>query len=55
MEILKKTKFPQVHNAADEKSPETIFDRDRIIWLGDLNYRIALSYRSAKVLFEIQN
>lgn len=27
----------------------------RIIWLGDLNYRIALSYRSAKALVEMQN
>ncbi|XWS13677.1 hypothetical protein CRYUN_Cryun36dG0058900 [Craigia yunnanensis] len=55
MEILKKTRFPQVHNAADEKSPETILEHDRIIWLGDLNYRMALSYRSAKALVEMQN
>jgi hypothetical protein len=27
----------------------------RIIWLGDLNYRIALNYRSAKALIEMQN
>ena len=27
----------------------------RIIWLGDLNYRIALSYRSAKALVEMRN
>lgn len=27
----------------------------RIIWLGDLNYRIALSYRSAKALVEMHN
>ena len=27
----------------------------RIIWLGDLNYRIALSYRSAKALVEMCN
>lgn len=27
----------------------------RIIWLGDLNYRIALSYRSAKAFVEMRN
>jgi hypothetical protein len=27
----------------------------RIIWLGDLNYRIALSYRSVKALVEMHN
>ncbi|KAH7661487.1 DNase I-like protein [Dioscorea alata] len=55
MEILRKTRFPQVHVRGDEKSPETILDHDRIIWLGDLNYRIALSYRSAKALVEMRN
>ncbi|VFQ65260.1 unnamed protein product [Cuscuta campestris] len=56
MEILKKTRFPPVNGASsDEKSPETILEHDRIIWLGDLNYRIALSFRSAKALVEMQN
>ncbi|KAL4330321.1 hypothetical protein AHAS_Ahas13G0388400 [Arachis hypogaea] len=27
----------------------------RIIWLGDLNYRVALSYRAAKALVEMHN
>lgn len=55
MEILKKTRFPRVNGADEEKAPENILEHDRIIWLGDLNYRIALSYRSAKALVEMQN
>lgn len=55
VEILRKTRFPHVHGAGDRKSPETILDHDRIIWLGDLNYRIALSYRSVKALVEMHS
>ncbi|XP_072979423.1 type IV inositol polyphosphate 5-phosphatase 7-like isoform X2 [Typha angustifolia] len=55
MEIMRKTRFPTVHGLCDEKSPESIIEHDRIIWLGDLNYRIALSYRSAKALVEMRN
>ena len=32
-----------------------ILSFSRIIWLGDLNYRIALSYRSVKALVEMHN
>ncbi|XP_062212029.1 type IV inositol polyphosphate 5-phosphatase 7-like isoform X1 [Phragmites australis] len=53
LEILRKTRFPHVHGSGDKKSPETILDHDRIIWLGDLNYRIALSYRSVNALVEM--
>lgn len=55
MEILRKTRFPHVHGIGDENSPETILEHDRIIWIGDLNYRIALSYRTAKALVEMRN
>nr|CAB3499627.1 unnamed protein product [Digitaria exilis] len=54
MEILRKSRFPRVCGQY-ERCPETILEHDRIIWLGDLNYRIALSYRSVKALVEMRN
>ncbi|TYI00552.1 hypothetical protein ES332_A11G141900v1 [Gossypium tomentosum] len=55
MEILRKTRFPRVHGMGDDNSPQMILEHDRIIWLGDLNYWIALSYRFAKALVEMCN
>lgn len=52
LEILKNTYFPRLHSFSGDKSPETILQHDRVIWLGDMNYRIALSYGDTKKLLE---
>eukprot|EP01018_Ginkgo_biloba_P005213 Gb_05144 [translate_table: standard] len=48
-EILKRTVFPRTSNSG---LPETILGHDRIIWFGDLNYRLALSDAEARSLIE---
>ncbi|OVA03892.1 Inositol polyphosphate-related phosphatase [Macleaya cordata] len=52
IEILKNTQFPKVCKKLACRIPEKILDHDRIIWLGDLNYRIALSYAATRRLLE---
>ncbi|PAN15635.1 hypothetical protein PAHAL_3G014200 [Panicum hallii] len=52
VEILKNTQFRRLCKRSGRRIPERILDHDRVIWLGDLNYRIALSYSEAKKLVE---
>ncbi|KAJ1398642.1 Inositol polyphosphate-related phosphatase [Sesbania bispinosa] len=51
-EILKGTQFPRICKNPCLRAPEKIVDHDRILWLGDLNYRVALSYEETRVLLE---
>ncbi|OVA14625.1 Inositol polyphosphate-related phosphatase [Macleaya cordata] len=51
-EILKNTQFPKICKKTDRRIPEKILDHDRVIWLGDLNYRVSLSYEETRVLLE---
>ncbi|GKU91446.1 hypothetical protein SLEP1_g5320 [Rubroshorea leprosula] len=44
LEILRNTQFPRICRTSQTRVPEKILKHDRVIWLGDLNYRIALSY-----------
>nr|POF02002.1 type i inositol polyphosphate 5-phosphatase 5 [Quercus suber] len=51
-EILKCTQFPKICKNPNSRAPERINDHDRVIWLGDLNYRVALTYEETRVLLE---
>ncbi|KAK0591626.1 hypothetical protein LWI29_005046 [Acer saccharum] len=55
IEILKNTQFPKICRTPNSKVPEKILEHDRIIWLGDLNYRIALNYHDTRKLLEQNN
>lgn len=46
-EILRRTQF---HSISSIGLPKSIHDHERIIWLGDLNYRINLSYEKTRQL-----
>ncbi|KAG0556610.1 hypothetical protein KC19_11G067000 [Ceratodon purpureus] len=41
-DVLRRTTFPRLVKLSGMQLPETIMAHDRIIWLGDLNYRIDL-------------
>ncbi|CAK9143047.1 unnamed protein product [Ilex paraguariensis] len=52
IEILKNTQFPKICKTLYSWVPEKILEHDRVIWLGDLNYRIALSYSETRKYLE---
>ncbi|KAJ0975947.1 hypothetical protein J5N97_017912 [Dioscorea zingiberensis] len=53
IEILKNTQFRRVcRDSLISRVADKILGHDRIIWLGDLNYRIALSYSETKKLLQ---
>ncbi|KAK9038581.1 hypothetical protein V6N11_023440 [Hibiscus sabdariffa] len=54
-EILRSTQFPKMCKASNPRAPERIIEHDRVIWLGDLNYRVALSYEKTRTLLEDNN
>ncbi|MQL82432.1 hypothetical protein Taro_014910 [Colocasia esculenta] len=53
-EILKNTQFPRICKTTSVRRsiPDRILQHDHAIWLGDLNYRVALSYAETKALLE---
>ncbi|CAL9037188.1 unnamed protein product [Musa banksii] len=59
MEIMKRTRFPQarrrIPGAASPRCPRTILEHDKIIWLGDLNYRLASTGNDTNELLKKQD
>nr|XP_019705999.1 type I inositol polyphosphate 5-phosphatase 10 [Elaeis guineensis] len=55
IEILKNTHFRKICRSSSRRIPQRILEHDRVIWLGDLNYRIALSYSETRKLLEDNN
>ncbi|CAL9166921.1 unnamed protein product [Musa hybrid cultivar] len=49
-EILRSAQFPRICKSPCRRIPERILDHDRVIWFGDLNYRVALSYQETRSL-----
>lgn len=55
-EILKKTKFCHSYKSLGHSlPPESIMEHDNIIWLGDLNYRLAAGYDDTHELLKKNN
>ncbi|KAF0892119.1 hypothetical protein E2562_013494 [Oryza meyeriana var. granulata] len=48
LEILRLTLFSRICRRSVRKIPEKILEHDKVIWFGDLNYRIALNYADTK-------
>ncbi|KAL5568744.1 hypothetical protein UlMin_025319 [Ulmus minor] len=54
IEILRNTQFPKICKTSI-RVPDRILKHDRVIWLGDLNYRISLSYSETRKLLQAEN